>query len=65
MPRHPRRLLLVPQVDPAEQVRETVVVNLTGMRDRGSLRDACVASVNYVGRGIIDKIKDICQKVNH
>ena len=22
-------------------------------------------SVNYVGRGIIDKIKDICQKVNH
>lgn len=43
VPRHPRRLLLVPQVDPAEQVRETVVVNLTGMRDRGSLRDACVA----------------------
>ena len=43
VPRHPRRLLLVPQVDLAEQVRETVVVNLIGMRDRGLLCDTCVA----------------------
>ena len=30
-------------VDPSEQVRKTVVVNLRGMRDRDSLHNACVA----------------------